>query len=267
MDLTLLEEITTQSTAGNGYSGLRIAFKDDLEAIPLPSDDDKGVISDDFIFKAGKDWLSIFSNEKEFQVTEENGEVLYQIAYTSSLNVFIPGENKFWRQFVNEGNSIKDIYVLLDSCTPLETMVMGKGKCCPARMKVNFDSGKATTDPKGFTITITVEQEGLNCKYEGVGAANATFQIGVDETTPDVSKGTATYLLPENTGATEITTLANAVIGTLVTLKWQSTTNHSTLTSGVVFQLAGAFTPATGATLTLQVTTAGTFAERHRHLP
>ena len=88
-----------------------------------------------------------------------------------------------------------------------------------------------------------------------------------DDATPDVSKGTSTYRLPENSGSNEITALDNAVKSALMTFVWDSETNHSTFANGAVFQLAGAFVPVKGAILVLQATTAGTFAERYRKIP
>ena len=51
---------------------------------------------------------------------------------------------------------------------------------------------------------------------------NTTYQILPDDVTPDVSKGTATYRLPENSGANEITVLDNSVQGALMQFQWDS---------------------------------------------
>jgi len=100
-----------------------------------------------------------------------------------------------------------------------------------------------------------------------LGSENEVYDISADETTPDVSHGTATYRLPENTVANEITGLDNAVIGTRLVLEWLSTTNHSTITNGSTFIIEGSFTPVTGAKLILEVKSANTFEELYRHIP
>jgi len=262
MELSLLNNKTTQSTSGGGYTSFRYAPKDFFDVIPLPNADDSALISNDYVFKAGKDWIYIYTEDKEFELKEEASAD--SDGYTSTLTGFIKGENKHVRQFINDGLNSIEGYALLDNCNEISTMSFGKGKCCAAQLKINFESGKKTSDKKGFTFTLTIEQDGVNCMYDGVGAMTETFSVAVDDATPDVSKGTATYLLPENVAVTAITGLDNAIAGSLITLKWNSTTKHSTIASGATFQLAGAFTPANGAILVLQATTATTFAERYR---
>lgn len=262
MNFTLLNNRTTQSTSGGGYTSFRWAPKDFFAIIPLPDADNSGLISNDFVFKPGKDWIYFQTEDKEFELKEEASAD--SDGYTSTLNGFVKGENKHLRQFINDAVNSVDGYALLDNCNEISSMCFGKGKCCAATLKFNFESGKKTTDKKGFTLTLSIEQDGVNCMYEGVGSMTQSFSVAVDDATPDVSKGTATYLLPENTGATAITGLDNAIAGSLITLQWNSTTNHSTIASGATFQLASAFTPATGAILVLQATTASTFAERYR---
>jgi hypothetical protein len=219
------------------------------------------------VFKAGKDWIYVYTDDQEFDFTETAADVRNSDAYTSELKGWIPGENTYIRQMINEGISTVDVYVMLDNCKEISTLSLGKGQCCPAQFKVNFKSGKKVGDQKGFEFSIKIEQEGISCHYDGVGAMNQTFTFAADDATPDVSQGTATYLIPANTAACEITDLDNAVQGSLITLKWTSATNASTIVSGATFQLAGAFTPAVGAILVLQATTGSTFAERYRYIP
>jgi len=264
MDTTKLANRTTKSTAGGAGSRIRIALKKDLDIIPEPSASNAAIVEDDFVFKTGKDWIDIWTDSEKNQLVEEANDIRFNNGYTGTLTAYSPGDNLYLREFINEGLVTEECYVLIDSCKDKSTLLIGKGECSPVTMKINYDSGG---DEKGFTITFSVKQEGVACQYEGVGAKNVTYRVAVDDTTPDVSHGTATYLFPENTGANEITALDNAVAGSLMTFKWASTTNHSTLTSGATFQLAGAFTPANGAILVLQATTASTFAERYRSIP
>ncbi len=267
-DIYDLEEKTTQSTSGGGYTTALFIPKSYLLAVPNPSVDNKAIIVDDLIFKPGKAGIPIFTDDYEFELNEESVEGRYNDAHTSTLTGLHPGDNIKMREFINDGISSEDGYMLINHCYDLQTLMLGKGKCCAGTLKVNFKSGKVKTDSKGFDFVFTVLTDGVSCIYQGVGAMTNTYSILPDITTPDVSQGTATYVLPENTVATEITTLANAVPGTLVTLEWASTSIHSTLAVlPAVFQLTSAFTPVTGAKLVLQVTSTGAFAERHRYLP
>jgi len=266
---TSLKTKTTMSTSGGGYTEFRFAPKDWFEAIPLPDTDNPGKIVNDFVFKAGKDWIYVYTDDTEFDLNEEPSDNRNSNGYTSTLTGFFPGESTFLREMLNisSENYTTNVYALLDNCKEISTLAFGKGKCCSAMLKFKFVSGKKTPDPKGWEFTLTIEQDGPNCHYEGVGAMNETFSVAADDATPDVSQGTATYLLPENTAANAITALDNAVKGSLITLKWNSTTNHSTIANGATFQLSAAFTPDTGAILVLQATTTSTFAERYRYIP
>ena len=268
MDLTKLANKTTKSTSGGAGSNLRIAFKKDLDIIPEPSAGNKAIIEDDFVFKAGKTWVDIFVDDKKNQLVEEANEMRFNNGYTGTLTAFAPGDNDYLRQFINESYVIEEAYVLIDSCKDKSTTLIGKGECSPVTIKINYDSGASSADEKGFVMTFAIDQEGVSCVYQGVGAKIQTYIVAVDDATPDVSTGTGRYLLPENTTLlTEITALDNAVQGSLITLEWKSTTNHSLISNGAVFQLTAAFTPVLGAILVLQATTTGTFAERYRFIP
>lgn len=267
MDLTKLEHKTTESTSGGGYFGFRIALQDECEAIPMPSEENKAITADDFIFKNGKGFYPIYNEESELDLEEDPAEQVGSDAYTSKISAFFPGENTYIRQFVNEGYASKKMYVLIDNCEDMTTYLAGKGKCCAASMKAKFKSGKKASERKGWEVTVTVEGKGVMTKYEGVGAINRTFKVDANDSTPDVSRGTGTYLIAANSAATEITTLDNAVVGSLVTLKWTSDMNMSTIANGGAFHLTKDFTPVVGATLTLHVLAPGSFAERHRFVP
>jgi len=266
-EIDSLEELSEQSKSGGGYTGIRFAPRSWLTIIPLPDTDNPELTSNDFVFKPGKDWIHIFVDDYETEAPEESGDSRFNNSFTSTCNFHVPGDNNFIRKAINEGVFNEAGYLLIDNCKDRETTLMGKGKCCAGTMKISFESGKKASDKKGWNFTFTVEQEGVNTKYKGVGAMTEQFAVNPDDATPDVSKGTATYVLPENSAPVEISDLDNAIQGSLIALKWNSTVNHSTITSGNKFQLAGAFVPAKGAILVLQATTNSTFAERYRKLP
>ncbi|MCD6566520.1 MAG: hypothetical protein J7K53_11335 [Bacteroidales bacterium] len=260
--------LSASSKSGGGSNSiLQFIAKEDCEIVPTPDVDNPQYTSNDFVPKAGKQWIPIFTDNLKTNNKEEQGDNRFASAFISTCEFFIPGDNDFVRQAINEGVFVKEGYLLVTNCADMDTILFGKGKCFAGTFKISYESGMKSTDEKGWTFTFTVEQDGVNTKYKGVGSASQEYSIAVDDTTPDVSTGTGIYILHENTGANEITALDNAVQGSLITLKWNSTTNHSTITDGTTFQLAGAFTPATGAILVLQATTTGTFAERYRMIP
>ncbi len=267
LDLTKLADRTTLSRSGGGYTSFRFAPKEYFDVIPLPDVDNLALISNDYVFKAGKDWIYIYTDDYEFDFKETPVDARNSEGYAVELSGFCPGENSYLRQFINEGISSLDGYALLANCKEVKTLAIGKGSCCPASLKFTFESGKKSSDQKGWKFTLKADQEGVSCHYEGVGAMNQVYTLAADDATPDVSQGTATYRIPANTAPTEITDLDNAVQGSLITLEWTSATNPSTITSGATFQLAGTLTPELGTILVLQATTTSTFAERYRYEP
>ena len=78
---------------------------------------------------------------------------------------------------IKEGFVGLEGYALIDNCKEISTFAFGKGKCCAADFKIKFKSGKKTTDSKGWEFTLKIEQEGVSCFYEGVGAINVSYPI------------------------------------------------------------------------------------------
>jgi len=262
MDTTLLKERTTKSTAGGAGSNIRIALKRDLAIIPEPTYLNPAVVSADFVFKAGKTWIDIWVDDKKNQLVEEANDVRFNNGYTGSLSAFSPGDNLILRQFINEGLVTEECYVLIDSCRDKSTLLVGKGECSPVSMKINYDSGASSSDEKGFTLTFAIDQEGVACEYRGAGAKSAIYTVPANETTPDVSAGTATYLIQLGDAPYAITDLANIVPGSIVTLRWEVGVNQPTLPNGGHFQLTSDFTPIGGeAILVLQIVSGVAFTE------
>jgi len=255
---------TNKSTAGGGFTGIRVLPKSWAQIAPLPDVDNPELTSGDYVPISGKSWIYLFCDDYEIDPKQTQGDSRFSNAFTSTIIFHIPGNDPNISKAINEGVFNEECYLLVDHCKDIITYNYGKGKCCAGKLKFNQEQGKIATDKNGWTATYEILQEGVNTIYKGVGAINMQYQVAADDATPDVSKGTATYLLPSNVAATEITDLDNAVAGSLITLIWTGTTNLSTITSGATFQLAGAITPVTGTILVLQATTASTFAERYR---
>ena len=90
----------------------------------------------------------------------------------------------------------------------------------------------------------------------GVGVAVAPTAATADDTTPTV-RGIGVLLLGDNTGATAITQLDDAISGQQVVLVVTGSTNTPTIADSGNFNLSAAWAPGTGDTLTL-VTSDGT---------
>lgn len=270
MDLTKLATLTDGSTSGGGYTNIRFIAKEDCEVIPMPKSGDEGIIADDFVLKAGKSWLSIFVDNDKVKLGEESGDIKFDNSMTATLELFIPGDGEHIRNAVNSKTFIKEGYVLIDNCEDINTILVGKQSCNPGTFKVTYASGMKGEE-KGWTLVFTAKQQGACCIYKGVGAANKRIAVPINTTVLDVAEGTATYVLPTNPAPTAITEIVNATTGDLITLKWNSTANHSTFDllalTPEFLQLSNTFTPVTGALLVLQATDETHFAERYRYIP
>ena len=105
-----LNKITEKSTAGGGYSIVRFVPKEDCEIIPLPDADNPHLTSGDFVLKAGKQWIDIFCDNAKTGSKEEQGDNKFADAYTSTLEFYVPGDNDYIRQAINEGVFKKEGY-------------------------------------------------------------------------------------------------------------------------------------------------------------
>ncbi len=263
---TSLKNRSSGTSTGAGYTGIKIGLKRELLIVPVPDDTDRAVISGDFVFGSGAGWMPVYSENEKIKITEEKQDGKNS-SYLSKIEGFYPGDDENIRALINDENiGEEDAYVMVSHCEEHKTLMLGKGECCPATVKFSFDSGD-DGNPRGWTFSAEAKQNGVMAEYRGIGAATKRFAVQPDDATPDVSRGSGTYMLPENSKATEITALDNARPGNLYVLEWGSSTNHSTIKDGAVFHLSSAFSPKTGAKLYLQAIKAGEFAERSRHIP
>lgn len=105
----------------------------------------------------------------------------------------------------------------------------------------------AWTPKKGDVITLMKRADGKFIEVSRSTAAAESYQFDADETTPSL-KGATVFVTNENTKATAITDLIDAIPGTLYTIHGAGSTNASTIANGGKFILtkeislkAGAF--------------------------
>lgn len=262
-----LKKKSKGTSTGAGYTGLKIALQDNLIIIPSVDEDNKAVISNDFVFDANENWIPVFSENEKIKITEEAQDGKNN-AYTSKIEGFYPGDDENIRSLVNdEGIGEANAYIMVSHCEEHKSYVLGKGECCPATIKISFDSGD-DGNPRGWTFTAEAKQNGVMAEYRGVGSSTKRFFVDDRDTTPDLSRGAGTYVLPENTSTNiGIGGFDNGLAGNIYVLEWSSTTNHSKIMTGGPFVLAGDFTPIKGAKLYLHCLTPRKFVERSRYIP
>ncbi|AEV34160.1 hypothetical protein Oweho_3209 [Owenweeksia hongkongensis DSM 17368] len=129
--------------------------------------------------------------------------------------------------------------VLGTPCHPLQIVPQGQDDSTAKKTMLNLAGVGRTSLPPG--------------KYSGTHTYSAPLAtIADDDTSPSVSEGSGQYQLSENTAATEITTLDDAVHGESYTLLGTGGANASTIPSGNDFQLKDGvtWTAAEGASIT-----------------
>lgn len=262
-----LGEKTTETTAGGGYTNLRLAFKKNLVKKPISDKNFPGVIFESFEFESGKDWIVLATNVRKTTIEEAADETFGLDAMDSTLNFEAIGDEEQLRNLINDGLNSADVYILLDHCKLGRTYSFGNGDCCPAMIKIGFSAGAEAKDGRRFTGKIMVQDGGVVPIYKGLGSLGYETTVPADTEEIDVSNGEGTYNLPSNTAATAITGLTGAVVGKVYSLYWKGTTNRSTIADGATFHLASAFTPATGARLMLRALKANEFVEIARYIP
>jgi hypothetical protein len=260
MNFDLLKTNTAGNNAGGGINKVYFALADDILNFPDRDAANKAVISGNITFKTGKGWNLLYTTKGEQEIKETGNDTRDNNAYSTTFDAYHPGLAEPFRQFISE-NGHKEFYVLVFDCEEAYPKLIGR-KCAPAMLKVDVASGKAVGDKKGNTMTFTSEGPYLAAIYKGAfNPANTV--ILADETTPDVADGVS-FVTSANTGATEITDLLNAVVGSTIMLQGGSNTNPSTINDGGNFSLTATMTLSTGSFINLFVRGAHDFVELTR---
>ncbi len=130
----------------------------------------------------------------------------------------------------------------------------------------NFSLLPAAWNPNvGDSIVLKKRSDGKFIELERIDAiTDGYIQFAANATTPDVSAG-QNFLTKENSSATAITNLQNAVPGLVYTIRGGSSTNATTIANSGNFVLTAAMTLSAGAWIQLQKSeTNGLFYEINR---
>jgi hypothetical protein len=115
----------------------------------------------------------------------------------------------------------------------------------------------------GDTITLVKRADGKFIEISRSDASTTVLAFVADDTTPSVAGGVE-FQTNENTKATAITTLDDAVVGKTYTIYGAGTTNASTIANSGNFTLTADMTLSAGKSITLIALAGGKFAEISR---
>lgn len=116
---------------------------------------------------------------------------------------------------------------------------------------------------KGDTITLMKREDGKFIELGRASSAAGSYQFPADETAPSV-KGATVFITGENTQATAITDLADAIPGKVYTIHGCGDKNASTIASGGAFVLTAAMTLKAGSMIKIVKGEDGKFYEVSR---
>jgi Tfp pilus assembly protein PilN len=118
----------------------------------------------------------------------------------------------------------------------------------------------AWTPGIGDTITLMKRQDGKFIELSRETAGNSALAFDANDTTPSVAGGTE-FIIGDNTQATAITDLEDAIEGVIYTIYGKGTTYASTIANSGKFALTGAITLTTGTYIKLVKASDGKFHE------
>lgn len=231
---------------GNGGSedkSFEIVILDADEVATEPGRDANGIVlSGAYVMNVGKYAIKmqVTSSKTNLPVTGAGDED--NISYSGLPEFNFPGSTQDFEEWAqNNTNKSLIVAVRVGACgggTPFYR-VFGS-KCAPLSLLLEVQNNNNATMGvvkfQQFTKT-----RNLPARYTGTFTFATATVVLADATTVDVTNGTGEYQLTDNTIATVITDLTNAVAGGVYTLLGSGGTNPATIqASNVNFLLAGA---------------------------
>lgn len=122
------------------------------------------------------------------------------------------------------------------------------------------------TPAKGDTIKLMKRADGKFIEIGRTAASGNAYQFSANATSPSVD-GATVFVTGTNTQATALTTLADAVVGTIYTIHGSGSTNATTIANSGNFVLTAAMTLSEGAMIKLVKGENGKFYEIERVSP
>jgi hypothetical protein len=162
-----------------------------------------------------------------------------------------PGSSQEIREFRSHWMN-KDIGIVYEHCNSDMDDDLYGSPCAPLQMKFEATEDKDNNSTK-FTFESTNKGPDVAI-YKGTKNVGSPTVVAADTTDVDVSNGPGEYQLTDNTGATQLTSLANAENNGVYTLIGSGGNNPATIATGGNFILADgtAWTGIAGATITFR---------------
>jgi len=205
-----------------------------LDVDNMPSRDADGVtITTSLPLLPGQYWHKIQAQPRTTTFTWTSEGEPGSSTIPATLTVMYNGVNKTIEEWVAKFNG-QYMYVAVEDCTTGEIR-LGGTKCCP--MTVSIDESGYSADKTGYTLKFTCESSVPPAYYEGTIPMEPATVVAADTTNINVAAGAGQYQLTDNTQATVITTMTNAVHGTVYEILGSGGVNPATITTANSFEL------------------------------
>lgn len=222
-----------------------------------PTRDSKGIKGEgSFVFKDGKYAIKVYATSSTISLPRTSEGEEDAVSFQSLPEFSHPGSPlEIEEFFANMTNRAIGLAVRVGDCDSNEDpyyKVYGT-KCNPLSLMV-----EGTDNNEGVKDLVKFQQfrrsQNLPMRYYGNFTFDEANLVPVDAAEVDVASGSGEYQLQDNTIATAVTDLTNAVHGGTYTLIGSGGANPATIASGGNFILAGAtdWSGLAGARITLK---------------
>lgn len=210
---------------------LEIVMMDLADVASEPSRDDKGIaMVGNYVMNANKyvTKLQTTISKTSLPVTSEGEED--NISISALPEFYFPGSTLEFEEFVQNwtGKSIV-VGVQVGACNGGSPFYRMYGsKCAPLSLIIEKQNNN---DGTGYLVKFQqfAKTDVMPGRYTGTFTLDTATTVAADATTVDVGNGDGEYQLTDNTGATVITDLTNAVNNGKYTLLGSGGTNPATI--------------------------------------
>lgn len=228
---------------GNKGDLLTIFDFDEVVKSSLTRDANGVLIPQNIVMKPGKFMWQVYGTVNTIAPSFTGEGDPDAVGVIQAIEFSHPGQKREIKEFA-QNNMNKSLGVILQTCDGSGMEVYGT-PCATLQM---IPTGTNNDSKKDVMFVFTSRQRSslVPADYEGTLTLPAVLAtIAADEDAPDVANGSGEYQLTDNTVATEITTLTNAVNGLPYTFLGSGGAEPATITSG-----GGDFILANGTTWT-----------------
>jgi len=259
MDYTKLNTKQDIPNISGNWNKILYADLEWIEDMPSRNPSNLAMITDDVVFKTGKNWVPLYATAKTTQKEDTGSEQPDNDAVTSTFKMKAPMDI-YRREFITKHGKKKCI-LLVQKCGQPYPEVMGD-KCSYVVMSWTRAEGTNPGDENLIEFTFTREGAYPDAEYRGAVEGNNTFTA--DDATPSVADGSTFFTASDNTGPVTITDLDDAIVGKTYTIIGADGVETTTIPNSGNFNLSDDWTGDVGSYINIYCRGVDDFVELGR---